>query len=65
MLRWMCLWYSELCKMIIELGECVELSAIKGERSKFVVFDVNRLANSLVSLEAENKCQKNENKKLY
>jgi len=51
--------------MIIELGECVELSTIKGERSKFVVFDVNRLTNSLVSLEAKNKCQKNENRKLY
>ncbi|WVY96597.1 hypothetical protein V8G54_028748 [Vigna mungo] len=49
---------DELCKLVIELGERVEPSAIKGERSKSVVFDASRLANSLRSLEAEKKWSK-------
>jgi len=45
---------DELFKLIIDLGERgVEPSAIKGERSKSVVFDASRLANSLGSLETE------------
>ncbi|KAK7356549.1 hypothetical protein VNO80_15823 [Phaseolus coccineus] len=44
---------DELCKWILEVGTDVEPSAIKGERSKSVVFESSRLAKSLESLAME------------
>jgi len=44
---------DELCKRILEVGIHVEPSAIRGQRSKSVVFDSSRLVKSLESLAIE------------